>query len=123
MKQRLGRVVSVYLILLVTGIGYALLCRITGWGVPCLFNLVTGLKCPGCGVSRMFIALMRMDIENAFLANPAILCMLPAGVIVAGRMTFVYVKTGSLIPERFINAVIWAMIVLLLIFGVVRNII
>lgn len=44
-----------------------------GIGIPCLFRLVTGLLCPGCGNSRAALCLMRLDIAGAFAANPLFL--------------------------------------------------
>ena len=40
-----------------------------GIGIPCLFNRITGLLCPGCGNSRAALALMRLDIGAAFGYN------------------------------------------------------
>jgi hypothetical protein len=37
----------------------------------CLFRAVTGLPCPGCGVTRALIAIARGDYRKAWRLNPA----------------------------------------------------
>ena len=37
---------------------------------PCPFHYITGIECPGCGMTRACIALGRGDIGHAFHYNP-----------------------------------------------------
>ncbi|NOY90582.1 MAG: DUF2752 domain-containing protein [Deltaproteobacteria bacterium] len=37
---------------------------------PCGFKLVTGLPCPGCGLTHSFTAMAHFDFVGAVLANP-----------------------------------------------------
>lgn len=37
----------------------------------CFLKHMTGLDCPGCGLTRSFMALSRGSVLNAFLFNPA----------------------------------------------------
>lgn len=120
-KRRLQKVALFGAALLMAGGAYAVFCLRTGKGVPCLFHLVTGLQCPGCGVSRMLLCLLRLDFSGAWEANPVILCLLLPGGIVAGKCVCQYVKTGNPNPRGLWNAALWGMIVILLVFGVVRN--
>ena len=34
--------------------------------IPCLFKLVLGISCPGCGMTRAYIRLLHLDIKGAF---------------------------------------------------------
>jgi hypothetical protein len=36
----------------------------------CAVRALTGRRCPGCGMSRGFAYLLRLDIRNAMRANP-----------------------------------------------------
>jgi len=38
----------------------------------CPFKAVTGLPCPGCGMTHAFLALGRLDFAGAFSANPLV---------------------------------------------------
>lgn len=108
---------------LVLGIGlaYALFCGLTGWYLPCPFHAVTGLWCPGCGVSRMCMALLRLDLPAAWRWNPALMVLtVPLGILLA-RLAGAYVRQGRTRPTWAEQAVIWAMAAFLLVFGVLRN--
>ena len=61
----------------VVGIGllYAVWFWITEWGIPCFYYLTTGFYCPGCGTSRMFLALLRLKFAEAFRHNPVVLIL------------------------------------------------
>jgi hypothetical protein len=69
-KQRLFRVVlqvsSLFLLLM----GYGVYCTVTGDGIPCLIYQATGLQCAGCGLTRAFSAVMRLEFSAAFAYNP-----------------------------------------------------
>ena len=38
--------------------------------VCCPFHLITGIPCPGCGMTRAFLALAKGDLITAFHYNP-----------------------------------------------------
>lgn len=44
-----------------------------GW--PCLFHLITGLYCPGCGGTRSAIHLIHGDIIGSLVYHPLVLYM------------------------------------------------
>lgn len=103
------------------GLAYGLACRYLGWGLPCPIYALTGWQCPGCGVSRMALCLMRLDFAGAWAANPVILCLLPLGAAVAAKLARQYVKTGSRRLTGWPLAATWGMVAVLVGFGVVRN--
>lgn len=47
------------------GMLYCIWLHCTGLGIPCLFYLWTGFKCPGCGITRMCLALLSGYPEKA----------------------------------------------------------
>jgi hypothetical protein len=55
-----------------------------GWESPvplCLVKWLTGLDCPGCGMTRAFLLLGHGRVADAVAAHPA---SVPAYVVVAG---------------------------------------
>lgn len=94
-KMRLRRILSKTVLVCGIGLAYACFTSLTGWGIPCWIHAVTGLDCPGCGVSRMFLALLRLDLVAAARYNLFVLCLLPVGLVLFLYKARQYVKTGS----------------------------
>jgi hypothetical protein len=53
------------------GLSYLLLVP-NEYKIPCIFNYATGMQCPGCGLTRASMAILRGDIAAAFNFNPLI---------------------------------------------------
>ena len=53
------------------GLGYLLLVP-NEYKIPCVFNYATGLQCPGCGLTRASLAILRGDIPGAISFNALI---------------------------------------------------
>ena len=79
---------------LLAGIIYIAVYRIFGAGVPCLFRRVTGLLCPGCGMSRALGAISRGDILQAMQYNVLSVTLLPVILLYLFYRAVRYVKTG-----------------------------
>lgn len=108
--------------LVTAGLFYAFICNLAGRPlIPCMFHTVTGLYCPGCGVSRMCLSLLRLDFLSAFKANAVLMLLLPPGFIIGLQMAARYIKTGRITPTRLQSCILTAMTAILLIFGVLRN--
>lgn len=110
-------------LILVIGLAYAFFVVRTGLALPCPLHAVTGLQCPGCGVTRMCLALLRLDLSAAWGANPGLLLLLPLIFALFLKMAVSYVKTGRKRPTKGENMAIWTLVALLLAYGVVRNLI
>ncbi len=123
MNRRISQVMKLCAALLLAGCIYAWVCSWLGFGIPCLFRLATGLQCPGCGVSRMCIALLRLDFAGAWQANPAVLCLLPVLAAVTGDVLVRYVRTGAVRSQGWSTVLLWGSIVALLAFAIARNLV
>ena len=121
MIQRRNKVLRIALILLGIGALYTLLTYFTNFGIPCLFYTITGLQCPGCGISRMFLALFQLDFAAAFHYNVAVLCLLPLFILVGVRKIYLYIRYNRK-KDLLSDIGVWGMIVVLILFGVLRNI-
>ena len=49
-------------------------------GIHCPIRYLSGISCPGCGMSRACLSALRLDFASAFYYNPAWVALLPAGV-------------------------------------------
>lgn len=56
--------------LIFTALYAALVVLLYRWDVPCLFLRFCGLSCPGCGMTRAYLALMQGDVMGAFAHHP-----------------------------------------------------
>jgi hypothetical protein len=64
----------------------------TGFGIDlCALHAVTGLPCPGCGLTRAFIAASAGDLTVALGANPFVLVLYPL---------FAALAVLALLPDR-----------------------
>jgi len=109
-------------IMLLIGTIYLIWYRLTHLGIPCVFHLVTGLYCPGCGISRMFLALSHFDFAEAFRYNCFVLILLPYGVFIYVRHN-VYAIMGKVYNyKKYHRYILNVILVLAIVFGIVRNI-
>lgn len=109
-------------IVLLLGLLYAMFVKKTGIGIPCMFYKLTGLYCPGCGVSRMCLALLQRDIEKAFHYNVAIMITLPYFVWIGIDSAVAYIRNGIVKHTRRREIVLWIVLVFFVVFGILRNI-
>ena len=123
MKKRLRKLALGGGTLLGLGVAYTVLIFVVGRGLYCPFWRITGLLCPGCGVTRMCLALLRLDLAGAWQANAALLLALPVLAVLAVRLTVRYVRTGQKLPSRGEERVLWGLLLYFLAWGVLRNLI
>lgn len=107
-------------ILLGIGFAYYLLIQFTPFHLFCVFQRITKLACPGCGITHFLVRLLHFDIPGAVQENVAV-----AGLILLwGPLLFIRViwhpkwlqKNG-----RFERILACICVVLLLAFGILRN--
>jgi hypothetical protein len=120
-KERMLKSLKKALILVLVGLAYYGFVKLTGWGLPCPFHLLTGWHCPGCGISRMFMALLELDFMGALGYNALVLVLLPFGVVFGLRRWIIYVKTGNTAPDRLETVLLIVATVLTLAFWILRN--
>ena len=97
MKERLKKLAIGGAVLVGLGAAYTALILVIGRGLYCPVWKLTGLLCPGCGGTRMCLALLRLD------------------------MAVLYVRTCQKLPSRGEERVFWALLIYFLAWGVLRN--
>ena len=86
------------------------------------FERLTGLSCPGCGISGLLLHLLGGDVTGAFWCNPVTFCLLPALLALVGYLMYRYVKHGDQKVPKWMNTAAVVTIGIYLIWGVVRNV-
>ncbi len=94
-----------------------------GFGIPCVFHLITGLKCPGCGVTRMFLHLASLEFKEAFYDNICLFCLLPPALVLIIYHSVLYLtdRKPSQGFKKAENRLFIVLAALLIIWGIIRN--
>lgn len=120
-KKRFFHVLFATLLFFATGAAYGIFFSCTGIGIPCPIRAVTGLKCGGCGVTHMCAALLHLDFEGAFAANPALFLLSPLLIFIFAKYIVDYIKTGRWQMGLVQNVFMWFCICVLVLYGIGRN--
>lgn len=88
---------------------------------PCSFYLTTGYLCPGCGMTRSVLSLVRLRILDSLLYNPvAVLLSLIILLHVAEHIADAFFsKRIKLLPRK--NAFWVTLIIVMFLYLVIRN--
>lgn len=83
--------------------------------IGCVFRLMTGIPCPGCGMTRAWLAALRFDFAAAFAYHP-LFWMVPIAFVLA------FVRDGATSNKlkRGIDIVIAVLCVLVIAVWIVR---
>ena len=89
--------------------------------IPCMFNKVTGLKCPGCGMTRAMHYLVNGNIKKAIWYN---LMIIPGSFVLvySGYRYFRYIVKDEEIVNKPLEIILNIFLVVLILFMIARNI-
>ncbi len=88
----------------------------------CPIKKVTGLYCPGCGVTRMLLSLLKGQLYQAFRYNPLIFITLPFFIIYYIDYLYALYKNKKN-KLHVLEPNIWYVLIgIFLIYGILRNI-
>lgn len=107
------------IVLIVIFLIYAVLIISFDIGIPCVFYEITGLYCPGCGITRLCLSLFEGDVYQAFRYNPIIFIDLPILFILF--VLNIFFKNNKNI-KKITDVIIIFLATITIIFGVIRNI-
>jgi hypothetical protein len=86
----------------------------TGFFPVCLFRLVTGLTCPGCGTTRALHEIMHGHFLEAFMLNPLLLLALPLLLFAFVRYSLMVLRGGlprkNALPAPYIYALFFIVV-------------
>lgn len=85
--------------------------------IPCPYLALTGLACPGCGLTRAVHFLLHADVATAFSYNPLVFLAVPAALTYASAPRV----AGDVRGARVRTSLAWVMVVITLAFWIWRN--
>lgn len=120
MQQKLKKL-GISAMVLAAGFAYYLAARFF-FAIPYMFRTLTGFKCPGCGITHMFVAELQLDFAQAYAANPALYLFQPIIGYYVGKMYICWFLDKRCRWSRAENILLYVVAAILVVFGIVRNI-
>ena len=118
MKKKIIEIFSLLLIV----IAYLILNKYHIIYIPCLVHEITGLYCPGCGVTRMIINILNGNFYQAFRYNPLLFISIPFFILYFLDLIISKVKNKKMVTELFEPHIWYILIGIFIIYGILRNI-
>ncbi len=119
-KERSKRIFNIFLLLLL-GVIYLLITKCTRISISCPIYSITGLYCPGCGISRLIIHISQGQFYMAFRSNMAIFILSPMLMYLLFKYIFGYINNKNKIT-RIDMYIVYFCIIVLVLFMIFRNI-
>jgi hypothetical protein len=88
----------------------------------CPLKAMTGLDCPGCGMTRAVYSLLHGDLAGAVSHNLLLIVALPVLAVLLGRWTLTCIGVPVRPLPRWRPWMTWVACALLVAFAIVRNI-
>lgn len=80
-------------------------------GVTCPIRYLTGISCAGCGMSRAWLSLLRLDWAGALAYHPLALLPIPAALLLLLQKR---------LPRRVVSVGLWSGVALFLLVYLIR---
>ena len=120
-KKRLKSTLIKYGVIFGIALAYLIFVLCSGIGIPCIFHAITKLECPGCGVTRMILSLVKFDFVSAFHYNPFLFITGPFLIAYLVACEVKFVKQGNKKMGKW-EIFIYVELILALLYGILRNI-
>ena len=103
-------------------VSYYVLNRKTGFYIPCMIHKVTGLYCPGCGITRMLFSILKLNFGKAFRYNQLVFILLPFLLLYFAYQIYLYITNKKdKILIKIPNYVYIGLLITVIGWGIIRN--
>lgn len=118
------RAILLLLVCMAAGVGiYLISPQKCSWLPGCLFHSITGLYCPGCGLTRCLHALSHGHLSTALSFNPLVVLLVPAAVYLLIQQLYAdFVGRPMPFALKPSAGMAWIWLFIVVIFGIARNI-
>lgn len=121
-KKRLKNLFFVAAALFAVAVGYYLLYIYFPVVIfRCVFHEITGLNCPGCGITRMIYSFFKLKFVEGIQYNIFLGVTFPFIFYVIGYECYLYL--GGKKSNKAFNVICCVYVVMLVLWGFVRNLI
>ena len=120
MKKRLLKASKKYIFIFFLLFAYLIWILITDIKLPCMIYQLTGYQCPGCGLTRMCLALAKLDFKGAFYYNPYIFSTLPLFILCIVYPEIRYIKDEVYTLGK-LKYLLYLLVIGFVSFGILRN--
>lgn len=104
-------------------VGLTLILMFTNIGLPCPTKVFFNIDCAGCGTTRMLRAVLKGDFYQAIRYNAATFILIPLIILFSVFQAAAYINgSENKLYKITPNWVYIVIIVLLVLFGILRNI-
>lgn len=118
-KEKIDKSKKLLFITILLSILFLYLNKRFSFYIPCIFHKITHLYCPGCGITRMFLSILKLDFYQAFRFNPLMFFMSPFIII----YEIIYYINWIQDKKFKISKKIWyILLIITIIYTILRNI-
>ena len=120
-NKKLIKVIYNHILLFVLFIVYYFLNKYLDVKILCPFHYITGYLCPGCGITRCLFSILEGNFLKAYYYNRFVFLLLPFFIIfyVYSLYLEIYNPKKKLNIPNYVYTILF---IIMIIFGIVRNI-
>ena len=118
-KEKINKSKKIVLVSILLTITYLYLNKRFSFYIPCLFHKITHLYCPGCGITRMILSILKLNFYQAFRYNPLLFIMMP--FIILYELLY-YINWIQDKDFKISNKIWYTLLIITIIYTILRNI-